>query len=677
MLQFDPPGKTLRLTLDVQTEMLAALDAVEKESRFRALMIRSAKPGQFAKGPSLAGWKAMQTEGTFREWSGRGQEIWNRLHNLKIPTIAWVQGECFGPGFELVLACDRIILVNNRTTTLGFAELDVGLIPSWGGFGPLVRRVGVKKALPLALAGRRISVPEAANLGLADTLASSDAPDYHQIAMLGQKRDHDLWTRRTWKDAIVERFAAGRRLLYRATERVHRERLPDDLPAPRRALQTLKEFIERGTAAGQMAATAALVELGQTPAFTNLVRLHELREWAQTVPGKPNSAPRESVVGILGTSALAMHVLMEVVRRERNVILREADETRLGIAIMKLVQSLGRDLEGGLLDQHDTKRMLSRIRSTITWKNFDEAHLVLDARERSGDVNEISDNVGPQTPIVVAGFGGRLAEAGRGQERLVGLSVPGPVGFFPLVEWRRTEGTDAGIVRLAREWFVGLGWTPVQVGDLPGLLLARLWTPAWNEMVTLLREGVALEAIERALVRFGMGRGPFDYLDAYGLDHVNKMIEAVRSAVEPRVSIDPFWSEVLERGWRGRISGKGFYSHGRRKRANHLLVNWLRQEGPLHGPHTGKSSATDIRERIVLLMVNEAFRCLDEKRVERADDLDLALMLTDWAPHRGGPIAYARGLGLPAVVARLRELAAHGERYEPCPRLLQEAAAGS
>jgi 3-hydroxyacyl-CoA dehydrogenase/enoyl-CoA hydratase/3-hydroxybutyryl-CoA epimerase len=84
-----------------------------------------------------------------------------------------------------------------------------------------------------------------------------------------------------------------------------------------------------------------------------------------------------------------------------------------------------------------------------------------------------------------------------------------------------------------------------------------------------------------------------------------------------------------------------------------------------------------IQDRVILLMVNEAFRSLEEQRVAASDDLDLPLMLTDWAPHRGGPIKYARDEGLAAVVARLRELAIYGTRYEPCHRLLSEADQGT
>jgi 3-hydroxyacyl-CoA dehydrogenase/enoyl-CoA hydratase/3-hydroxybutyryl-CoA epimerase len=70
-----------------------------------------------------------------------------------------------------------------------------------------------------------------------------------------------------------------------------------------------------------------------------------------------------------------------------------------------------------------------------------------------------------------------------------------------------------------------------------------------------------------------------------------------------------------------------------------------------------------ITDRVVLLMVNESYRCLKEGRVAAADDLDLAMMLSDWAPHRGGPIGYAHQQGLDRIAADLKRLERFGPRF--------------
>ena len=202
------------------------------------------------------------------------------------------------------------------------------------------------------------------------------------------------------------------------------------------------------------------------------------------------------------------------------------------------------------------------------------------------------------------------------------------------------------------------------MGDLPGLLLARLWVPVWNEMILLLREGAKIAEIDEALSRFGMGPSVFQALDQMGLDAVGKLVEIAREELMPRIPLDPFWNEVVERGWGGRSMNKGFYQYRRRRRSvpNHLLENWLRH-GSGAAPLPNEARQDLITDRVVLLTVNEAFRCLNEGRVDSGDDLDLAMMLTDWAPHRGGPIRYAHQRGLDRIAADLERLERFGPRY--------------
>lgn len=681
VLQFDPPSRVARLTRDLQEEIDAALTAVENEPSVRALVIRSLKPGRFLQGLDVHGWKALHAADGVAAWVERGQALWNRLHSFKIPTIAWVQGSCLGAGLELALACDQIVLVDSPETSLGFSELDLGVIPSWGGFATLPRRVGVANSFPLALAGRRLTAREAFGMGLGDRVVETDDPDFAQLLDSARKRDPLKWTRRSWRQRAFEPIRIGRRMLYRGVERLHQKRLPEGLLAATVAFRVLQAFIEDGTTAGQAAARAGVLELTQTPAFANLVRMHELRERAQIAPLRLGFAARQKTVGILGATPLGMHILLDVVRKGGSVVFRESDEMRLGVAILKLVQTLGRDIQAGTLTPQESQRLLSRIHGTVTWKKFETVDLVVDAHDTPAKLTEIASeleaNVDAKTPILVASLGGRLTTVAATLQyprRLVGIAVPEPIGTFSVAEWRRTDATDGILAKTVRQWLGGVGWLPVEIADSPGLLVTRLWASAWNEMVTLLREGASLKFIDEALLRFGMGRPPLEHLDTIGLDRVAKMMEAVREVLEPRIAIDPFWSDVLDRGWTGQGAGKGFYRWRRGKREpNHLLINWLRQEGPRQGVTLPVMSNNDqrraIQERVVMLMVNEAFRCLDDGVIKSSDDLDLAMMLVDWAPHHGGPIQYARDFGLPAIVAKLRELAVHGERYEPCAGL--------
>ena len=644
-LQFDPSGDVVRLDLAMLDDLDEALTRIERESRFRRLVLRSLRERSFCQGPDAATWRTLDLD----RWAERGQTFFARLRNLPMPSLAWVEGVCLGPGLELALACKRLVVVDRAATVLGYSEVDVGLVPTWGSVGPLLARTGLEAAFPLVLAGRRLTASEAVSLGVADRMVPRDTPIVD---------DAETPTRpRSWRRFAFETSAWGRRFLYRGIERVQKKRLAEDLPGPAVAFDLLRTIAERGDDAGRASARKGIVALGKTTAFENLLRFHELRDRAV-----PEKATIRRTVGIVGATPLGMHLTLESVRSGDSVVLRETDEARLGLAILSLMKTLNSEIKAGRLDSTMTKAMLARIRSTSTWKNFDEVDLAVDTRAK-GDGLDLAMAAPSSALLVTTSLGGRLDEA-----RRFGIRIAEPFGSSPAVELR--HGPGAKVERI-REWLGSFGWVPVVVADRPGLLLTRMWLAAWNEAAMLMREGARPERIEQALSRFGLGPSFLRALDRIGIDRIAGMVRLLAPEME-RIPFDPIWQEMVERRWTGESAGKGFYRYGRgRPRINEYLVNTLHTGGGPALSHAERHRT--IRDRIVLLMVNEAFRALEERAIATADDLDLAMMLTDWAPHRGGPLRYAERAGLEAIVAGLRKLEPLGPRYVPAPSLLARA----
>jgi 3-hydroxyacyl-CoA dehydrogenase / enoyl-CoA hydratase / 3-hydroxybutyryl-CoA epimerase len=648
-LQFDPPGDLVRVDLPILDDLDAALDRIEREKRFRRLVIRSLRERSFCQGPDAATWRTLDLD----RWAERGQALFTRLRSLPMPTVAWVDGACLGPGLELALACRQLVVVDRAATVLGYSEVDVGLVPSWGSVGVLQARTGLEKAFPLVLAGRRLTASEALSLGIADRMVPRDAPIPGDLEASPRPR-------RSWRRFAFESSAWGRHFLYRGIERVQKRRLAEDLPGPGVGFDLLQTFAERGDDAGRQTARKGIVALGKTPAFENLLRFHELRDRA--APEKPTA---RRTVGVVGATPLGMHLTLESVRAGDQVVLRETDEARLGLAILSLMKTLNSEIKAGRLDSTTTKKMLARIRSTSSWKNFDEVELAVDTRAK-GDGLDVAMAAPSSALLVTTSLGGRLDDA-----RRFGMRVAEPFGSSAAVELRHGPAAKAETVRTIREWLGGFGWLPVVVADRPGLLLTRMWLAAWNEAVLLMREGARPERIEQALSRFGFGPNFLRALDRIGIDRIAGMVRLLAPEME-RIPFDPIWQEMVERGWSGETAGKGFYRYGRgRPRINEYLVNTLHFGGG-QALSYGERHRT-IRDRIVLLMVNEAFRAIEEGAIATADELDLSMMLTDWAPHRGGPLRFAEREGLDAIVAGLRRLETLGPRYVPAPSLLARA----
>jgi 3-hydroxyacyl-CoA dehydrogenase/enoyl-CoA hydratase/3-hydroxybutyryl-CoA epimerase len=260
-------------------------------------------------------------------------------------------------------------------------------------------------------------------------------------------------------------------------------------------------------------------------------------------------------------------------------------------------------------------------------------------------------------------------------ERVVGMHFFNPVHKMPLVEvimGRRTSPRSAGTVAaFARR----LGKTPVLVGDGPGFLVNRLLAFYMSEAMTLVAEGHAIEEIDTAMVDWGMPMGPIALTDEVGIDVAIKVAHILGEAFGDRLAAPAGQDKLISAGRLGTKNGRGFYLYedGRRAAPDNEVYSLL-------GLHHRVREADPSRlvERMVLPMVNEAARCLEERIVAHPGPLDLALIMgTGFPPFRGGLCRWADGEGLAQVVRDLERLAESvAPRFQPCPALRRAAAAG-
>jgi 3-hydroxyacyl-CoA dehydrogenase/enoyl-CoA hydratase/3-hydroxybutyryl-CoA epimerase len=267
-----------------------------------------------------------------------------------------------------------------------------------------------------------------------------------------------------------------------------------------------------------------------------------------------------------------------------------------------------------------------------------------------------------------------LAEGLQHPERFCGFHFFNPVHRMPLVEVvrgpRTSDGTLVSAVGLARK----LGKTPVVVRDAPGFVVNRILMPYLREAIALLEEGYRPAEIDASMRTFGMPMGPFEVLDEVGLDVANKVAGVLSKAFPDRMEPSPALEALIAAGRLGRKSGRGFYRHrGGKRQPDPKVRELLKLKRARQAP-----SPEILSERMVLAMINEAARCLEEGVVADAGLVDLAMIFgTGFPPWRGGPLRHADTLGLAKVESRLRALRAErGERFAPAGLLAKLAAAG-
>src|ERR1044071_6346320 len=175
LLVFDRPESGANIfdaaTLD---ELNEHLEWVENDRSLRGLVIASAKKSIFVAGADLKTLLQQAQSSDMRAFIAEGQRVFNRLADLKIPTVAAIHGASAGGGYEVTLACDYRIASDDPATRIGLPETTRGLIPAWGGCTRLPRLIGVEKAADVIAKGKLYSAEEARKLGLVDGVAPRD-----------------------------------------------------------------------------------------------------------------------------------------------------------------------------------------------------------------------------------------------------------------------------------------------------------------------------------------------------------------------------------------------------------------------------------------------------------------------------------------------------------------------
>jgi 3-hydroxyacyl-CoA dehydrogenase/enoyl-CoA hydratase/3-hydroxybutyryl-CoA epimerase len=676
----DCDAKSNALSPAVVDEFDAALDRIIADDRFGLLVFCSGKAASFAHGPDAFWLAAHGTPQALTDFAQRGQRLCARIAEAPLPSVAVIAGACLGAGLELALACDYRVLVQRPVTLLGFTQIELGLIPCWGGTQRLPRLIGIENSVRLLTSARRLRPPEALEQGLVDVVCTDSDPDPPALIAEPVKRDWSRWPRRDWRQRYLEPYSLGRRLIYRGARRVLRERLPTDMPAPWEVLEALRLAAESADgAAGLGHERDAVARLVETPASTNLVHLRMERERRRAEAPRSDAARFIRAIGIVGATDLGITLTQQFLMQGRQVVLHDPDKAALGSTALKLHQAILQDaVRHGTLSQPVAIKFLSNFRGTAAWERFDALDLVLDTIEdgkRAERFRRLDTITTPATILASTGAAdtaGALSEGLTHPARVAVVHFAGPPGQEPLAE---VACPGAAVERRLQEWATALGKFCLPVADRPGLLVLRVWLPALNEAALLLREGMRLERVDAAFDRFGIAPGPLELMDRLGLDAVARLVEQLQPICAGRITFEPGFAEMARQKMLGARAGAGFYRHaGKQRRANPRAVAlWWPGPGEAWLSRTALPNAEQLdlaQRRMTSLMVLEAYHCLREGIVADAATIDFALATAGWAPHRGGPLTYARQVGVDAFIAQLEELMHDfGPRFMPPPGL--------
>jgi 3-hydroxyacyl-CoA dehydrogenase/enoyl-CoA hydratase/3-hydroxybutyryl-CoA epimerase len=687
---FDLPGRKVnvwsRATLEEFEGLVAALAG---RGDLTAVVFRSAKPDTFIAGADIDELAAIATPEDARELSRRGQAAFQRVADLSLPTVAAIHGACVGGGLEFALACSFRVASDADETRLGFPEIQLGIIPAWGGTQRVARLLSLENALTLVLTGTRVPAGRAERMGLVDRTVprarlEEAAATVARAAARGERGvAHDQGGLSGW---LLKKNPVGRKVVLNQARRRVRDQSGDHYPAPYLAIEAIEVGLSQGMSAGLAFETEAVADLTTTPTARNLMRIYRLREGARRAPGRGVARPVRSL-GLLGAGVMGGGIAEVAAFSGIRVRLKDVDLARVADGLEHAARIARRAERKGSLTRRGVRDLMHRISGTVGYQGFGRVDAVVEAIVEDLEIKrrvlaEVEREVGEGAVLAtntsslrVDALAGALARP----EAFGGLHFFNPVEKMPLVEVVRGARTSDDALATLHRLALDLGKTPVVVRDGPGFWVNRLLMPYLNEAVHLFAEGVPIAALDGALEDFGLPMGPLALLDEVGLDIAAKVGKVMAEAYPDRMRPHALLHRLQATERLGRKSGAGFYRYqgDERKEPDERL------RGELGLPPAGEG-ATPVYDEDYLVtrslypMVNEAARAVAEGIVETPGEGDLALVLgIGWPPFRGGLMRWADEEGLAEIVERLERWSTLIDpRFAPSVALRERARAG-
>jgi 3-hydroxyacyl-CoA dehydrogenase / enoyl-CoA hydratase / 3-hydroxybutyryl-CoA epimerase len=651
---------TVRVLRRVDT-LLAEAEAEIDAGRIRALVVRGGAPGSFLAGTDLAEVQALASAREATAKLAEGQQVLRRLERLPVPSVAAIDGPCLGSGLALALACAHRVAADAPYTLLGFPEIRVGIIPGFGATVRLPRLIGVQRSVDLVLSGRQVGADEARQLGLVDEVAPpEEMPERSRAAALAAgERGRGRGGRRGVGMRVLEDTAPGRRLVFARAAR----RLVPRAPMPgvaRRALEVLADGVSLPLERAFQRESEVLGEMVVSEAARGL--LHASRLVRGAPPARPAPAGGEAA-GVLGAGEEGSTLALLLASGGVPVRLKDRGRAAVVEGLRRAVSTVG--LEGGELE-----RVGTNLAVATGFGGFGTLGVVVLAVGRDPDtlaaaLAQAEDHTTERCVIACLSPALPMADVqarARHPARVVGLHLAPPAAHFALLEIVPGPATGPAALDACRALARRIGFGSVTVRDERATPAQRLLGLYLAEATRLLEEGATPALIDGTMEEFGMALGPLHRADAMGVRSAARLLDRLGPVLGDRARPAPLFERLAEAGSR-------FYRYerGRPVGPSTLLPRGVPEPGP---------AAVDlVRRRILLLLVAEGVRILEEGVVDTPAAVDLVSLQGLGFPRpRGGLLHHADRIGIPALVADLQAHAARfGDRYAP-PALLERLA---
>ncbi len=693
-LHFDMPGeKANKLSPPVMIELNELLDSLKSRADIKALVFMSDKESIFIAGADIEVIKDIRDAREGARLASEGQAVVQKIAELPFPVVAAIHGAAMGGGTELALCCRYIVVSDAPATRIGLPEVNLGVLPGFGGTVRMPARIGLQNAMDFILTGKTMNGEKAAKIGFADAMLPQQ--DFQKRALAfgarvarGEKVARVL--KKTFMNSALEGNPLGRAVMFSQARKMIMSKSKGHYPAPLKILDVLADNFGRDSKDAIKAESKAFGELSVSDVSKRCIDLFFATEKVKKQTGvtggaKLDASDRANHIGVLGAGVMGGGIAQLAASKSLPVRMKDIDLKGLAIgmnAANKLFSGLVRKRK---LTKREADLKMALISSTTDYSGFRHVDLVIEAVVEIMDVKkkvlqETEAQLG-ENAIFATNTSSlsvtEMAKASTRPQNVVGMHFFNPVHKMPLIEVIRGEKTGDHAVMSVFDLSKRLGKTPIVVKDGPGFLVNRLLMPYLNEAAYLVAEGAPIEELDRAIMQFGMPMGPATLLDEVGLDVAVKVGKILHQAFGARANPCVLNTRLVDGKLLGKKAGKGFYLYDAAGKQGELNPEIYKVLGVTPVSPSKEQKANWV-PRLMYPIINEAALCLAEGIVAEPQDVDLGMIMgTGFPPFRGGPLRYADSVGLQVIVSKLEELAkVVGPRYAPSAPLVERARKG-
>lgn len=673
-------------------ELGEAADALTKTNGLKGLLVYSRKP-MFIVGADITEFGEMfkQSDADLIQQMLDYNKVFNTIEDLGVPSVVAINGMALGGGFEMSLAVDYRVM--GKSAKVGFPETSLGIYPGFGGTVRFPRLVGADNAMDWIANANQNKAKDALKIGAVDAVVADEqvveaGRDLLNKAIAG---DFDWRARNAQKKTALVLNKTEAAMSFDSAKGLVAQKAGPNYPAPMEAVQRIE-------AAAGMTRDDALKEEGEgfakiakTPQADALIGLF-LNDQLIKSKTKRYSKIAHAVnqAAVLGAGIMGGGIAYQSALKGVPIRMKDIKEDAIQLGLDEAAKHFDKRVSKGKMTTSAMAQGMGRIRPTLSYADFGDVDVVVEAVVENPKIKksvhaEVEDAVSDNTIIATNTSSISIDDLAANVKRpanFLGMHFFNPVHAMPLVEIIRGEKTSDEAVATIVSYASQMGKTPIVVNNCPGFLVNRILFPYFFGFQSLISSGVDFAAIDKVMEKFGWPMGPAYLSDVVGIETAQHVEEVLgegypdRMAPEGKSSLDV----MVDEGRYGQKTGSGYYKYeqdkkGRPKKTRDETAYELVAKVQSNG--TREASEDEIVERMMIPMIIEAARCLEEDIVGTPNELDMGLVLGLGFPmFRGGALRYADSLGISHIVERADAYSELGKLYEPTQRMREMARDG-